>query len=94
MAIAEFFMVYIECREGVSYDDLKTKMDLCRSWYRLNEKMWIIHTTSDVEKLYRRFSSLVKESGSLFICHLDIENRQGWMNKKFWDWLKNKNSNS
>ena len=91
MAVAEFYVVYVERLEGVSYDTLKERMNLCRSWYRLNEKMWIIYSTADVDKLYSRFSRLVKEDGSLFICKLDINTRQGWMNKRFWDWIREHN---
>jgi hypothetical protein len=31
---------------------------------------------------------LVEPAGTLFICKLDISERQGWMPKKFWEWLK------
>lgn len=92
MADAEFYVVYVERREGVSYDALKEKMNLCRSWYRLNERMWIVYTTADIDKLYSRFSSLVEEDGSLFICKLDINTRQGWMNQKFWEWIRRYNA--
>lgn len=91
MAVGEFYVVYVERLEGVPYDTLKRKMNLCRSWYRLNEKMWVIYSTSDVDKLYSRFSPLVKDDGSLFICKLDINIRQGWMNKKFWEWIREYN---
>lgn len=92
MADAEFYVVYVERREGVSYYALKEKMNLCRSWYRLNERMWIVYTTADIDKLYSRFSSLVEEDGSLFICKLDINTRQGWMNQKFWEWIRRYNA--
>lgn len=88
MATAEFYIIYIERLESVSYDAVKEKMDLCYSWYRFNEKMWIVYSNRDIDKLYNRFASLVKESGSLFICKLDINTRQGWMNKKFWAWIR------
>lgn len=88
MADSSFYVVYIERLESISYETLEEKMNLCRSWYRLNEKMWIVCSTSDIEKLYRRFNPLVKRNGSLFICKLDVEIRQGWMNKRFWAWLR------
>jgi hypothetical protein len=87
MADAAFYVVYIDRLEGVSYEEVKKKMDLCRSWYRLTERNWILYTTSDADKLYSRLSPLVRDEGSLFICRLDISERQGWMNNRFWDWL-------
>lgn len=88
MAIAQFYFVYIERKSGISYETLKEKMDKSLDWYRINEKLWILYTTSDQEKWYVRLSPLVKETGNLFICKLDIDKRQGWMDESFWKWLR------
>ena len=90
MSNTEFYMVYIDRAATASYEAVKEKMNLSVSWYRINEKLWILYTTSDAEKLYKRLFPLVKDDGSIFICKLDIHNRQGWMTQRFWDWLKDK----
>jgi hypothetical protein len=91
MAEADFFVVYIDRAETVTLDSVKEKMDRCRSWYRINEKMWIVYTTRNAQGLYARFSPLIEGNGNLFICRLDIDDRKGWMSQKFWDWIRKYN---
>jgi hypothetical protein len=88
MPVANFYVVYIHRLESVSYDSIKEKMDLSRSWYRITERTWILYTTSDAEKWYARLSPFVKDDGSLFICKLDMSDSQGWMNNNFWEWIR------
>ena len=88
MANTEFYVVYINRRKDVTYAALEEKMNLSHDWYRINENLWILCTTSDEDKWYARLSSLVKETGRLFICKLDMAKRQGWMDKSFWKWVR------
>jgi hypothetical protein len=85
---AAFYVVYIKRNTSASFEDVKKKMDQSLDWYRVEETLWILYTTSDAEKWYARLSALVKESGNLFICKLDTTVRQGWMNKDFWSWFE------
>lgn len=86
--IARFFMIYIERKADITYKQIQEKMDLANDWYRIRENLWIVYSTSDEEKWYYRLSPLVKGTGSLFICKLDVEARQGWMTKDFWSWMR------
>ncbi len=88
MATAKHYMVYIERKSDVTYRQVKEKIDLSVDWYRLRGNFWILYTTSDEDKWYNRLSPFVKDSGSLFICKLDVEARQGWMTEDFWSWLR------
>lgn len=88
MPIANFYMIYIKRTKGTTYKDVKEKLDLANDWYRLRPDLWIIYSTSDQEKWYRRLAPLIKEAGNLFICKLDIKSRQGWMTKDFWSWMR------
>ena len=85
---AHFFMIYVDQKKEVSYKNLKKKMNLALDWYRIKSDLWIVYSTSDPEKWYERLAPLVKDEGSLFICQIKESNRQGWMSKKFWEWLK------
>ncbi len=88
MATAELYVVYIKRKPDVSYDAVKKVMDQSYDWYRINESLWVLYTTSDAEKWYERLSPLVKDAGRLFICKLDNTSRQGWMDKDFWSWIR------
>ena len=85
---AVFYVVYIKRNASASLDDVTKIMNNSLDWYRVEETLWILYTTSDAEKWYARLSPVAKESGNFFICKLDTSLRQGWMSKHFWSWLK------
>lgn len=85
---AHFFMIYIDRKNDVTYENVKKKMDLARDWYRIREDLWIVYSTSDPEKWYERLAPLIKKSGNLFVCQLEASNRQGWMPEEFWKWFE------
>lgn len=87
MATSEFYIVYIDPVAGTQPSAVEEKMNLSNDWYRIKSNIWVLYTTSDEDKWYSRLSPLIKESGRLFICKLDISKRQGWMTKDFWKWL-------
>lgn len=87
MAEASFYLIYIERDADISLDNVKTVIDRALHWYRLNSRVWIVYTTSDAEKWYARLKRLVKNEGNVFICRLDISERQGWMSREFWQWF-------
>lgn len=91
MATAKFYMVYIDRKKNITFEDVEKKMNLANDWYRIKEDLWIVYSTSDPEKWYSRLSPLVKEGGNVFICRLDTSKRQGWMAKSFWEWLRREN---
>lgn len=87
MSTGEFYIVYINKNKLSSYDDVKSKINLSKSWYRINETIWILYTTSNANKWYARLRHLAEGDGSLFISKLDMNDQQGWMNQNFWDWI-------
>ncbi|VTU29877.1 hypothetical protein [Variovorax sp. PBL-E5] len=91
---ANYFMVFIKRNTSATLEDVKEKMNQALDWYRVQETLWIVYSTSDAEKLYARLSPLVKDEGSLFICKLDVNARQGWMGKDFWSWLRREDPKS
>lgn len=88
MAKANNYIIYIDRSKYITYEAVKVKMDLSIDWYRIKENLWVLYSTSDAEKWYSRLSPLVKEDGSIFICKLDVDNRQGWMSNNFWKWIR------
>ena len=88
MAAASFYMIHIVRNDNATYEQVKEKMNLSYDWYRIRPDLWIVYTTRDEEKWFSRLSPLVKETGNLFICKLDINSRQGWMDEDFWSWMR------
>jgi hypothetical protein len=90
MAMAEFFNVYIYCKKDVPFEKLEKQMNLSLDWMRITQHVWILYSTSDIDKWQERLRPLVEPDGSLFICRIDIKKRNGWMSKQFWDWINSK----
>lgn len=86
--MANFFIVYLDQKLDVTAEHVKEKMNKALDWYRIDPKTWVLYSNSSVEKLYARLSPLAKEEGNIFICELNVGNRQGWMPKSFWEWLR------
>jgi hypothetical protein len=88
MASANFYQIFIAPKQGVSTDRVKKGMDLALDWFRIDPKTWIVYTTSTANKWQERLRPMVEPGGHLFICKLDISDRQGWMTPAFWEWLR------
>jgi hypothetical protein len=82
-----FYLVYVDRDPTMSLEDVKKVVDRALDWYRLNPRVWIVYSTSSVEKWYARLKPLAKDGGNVFICKLDTSERQGWMSTEFWRWL-------
>lgn len=85
-----FYIFYFgdEILDNKTYEKVKETMDKSLDWYRIERKVWIAYTSSDAEKWYERLDFFKNIGGNIFICKLDISDRQGWMNKKFWSWIR------
>ena len=85
---AAFLHIFIKPNLGVTDEMVKAKMNLAVDWYKYAGNCWVVKTTSDVAKWQIRLKPLVEPTGSLLILTIDPMQRQGWIAKGFWDWLK------
>jgi len=88
MPKAKFYMAYIQPRKDVEYETIEEKMNLANDWFRVSDELWILYTTSDADKWHSRLKPFVDPDGYLFVSKLDVTQRQGWMKKSFWKWLR------
>jgi hypothetical protein len=86
--MASYYHVMIIPKSGVDPERIKKRFDLARDWFRFNSTSWVICTNKDADTWYSRLKEFVQPGGKLFICKLDISDRQGWMPRTFWDWLR------
>lgn len=55
------------------------------------ETLWFVKTDlySSATEIYRNIRPLLREKDHLFVIEIsDSKNRQGWLSKTFWQWLK------
>jgi len=90
MPRGEYYIVYIQTNPDVSAERLTAAMNLAIDWFRIDQSIWILFTTADKVILNARFEKLVKPHGALFICKLDIKTRNGFIDKRLWEWIKSR----
>lgn len=64
-------------------------------WYRYADNCWLLYTNSDAAKWYSRLKDVVTvNNGNIFIVRVDVTDRQGWMPKQLWEWLRKDRSST
>ncbi|MFA6151244.1 MAG: hypothetical protein WC716_07990 [Chitinophagaceae bacterium] len=84
----KFYQIYLKPKEGIDEETITKKMNLSLDWFKYDKNNYIVWSTSDIAKWMTRLKPLAEPSGRLFICEIVSTNRNGWMNKDFWEWLK------
>ena len=82
------FHIFLKPKAGINEDQVKEKMNLAVDWYKYSDYCWILKSTSDAAKWQTRLKPLVQPGGTLLILKIDPTQRQGWIAKSFWEWLK------
>lgn len=57
-------------------------------WARYAPNCWIVSTNESPETLAERIRAVCGTNDSIFVCELNIDNNNGYLNKKIWDWIK------
>ena len=85
---AQLFHIFIKPKNGITEDQVKAQMNLAVDWYKYSDYCWVVKTTSNPAKWQTRLKPLVETTGRLLIIKIDPTERQGWMDKSFWAWLR------
>ena len=85
-----FLITYDLKRPGQNYSDLYDAIKSEGDWQHPLESIWAVKTGISVSAgtLYERLRPLIDENDSLFIVEITDQDRQGWLAKSFWTWLK------
>ena len=85
-----FLITYDLKRPGQNYSDLYDAIKSEGDWQHPLESIWAVKTGISVSAgtLYERLRPLIDENDSLFIVEITAQDRQGWLAKSFWEWLK------
>jgi len=63
-------------------------LDKAKDWVRYSPNSYILYTTTSVQTWYTRLRRILDEKENIFVVELNIENRQGWLPKSVWEWLR------
>lgn len=83
-----FLLLMINLNPGLGINDVQNILANNRQWYRIAPNVWVLYTNEPLLTWHQRMYPLVNPSGTMFIAPLDPSERQGWMPKEFWEWVK------
>lgn len=85
--MGKFYNIYIKPKEGVTTEQVETKMNLSLDWFRYDSNCYLTYSTSGIKKWHVRLKPLVQKGGRLFITEINPKKKNGWMIPDFWDWI-------
>lgn len=87
--MADNYILCIDPNSNYDVDNLREQLDLCLDWTRLFACTYLLHTTSEKEKLYTRFKKALPDN-KFFIMQANITSGKytGWLKPKSWDRIR------
>ena len=85
-----FLVTYDLNRPGQNYSELYEQLrSLGESQHPL-ESTWFIKTADIVtaNDVYSKLRELIDEKDTLFVVEITGSDRQGWLAKSFWQWIR------
>lgn len=70
-----------------SYEEFFDALKAHRSWAHYLRSTWLISTSSSPGELFDELRPYIRPGDHLLVARLTKE-RQGWLPKKAWDWIK------
>jgi transcriptional regulator with XRE-family HTH domain len=87
----QFLHISFDFGTEVDEDNLKQSFDLAQDWVNYIPNCWIVLTDRSAQEWYEHLKPLLGPKAHLFICKIDLSERQGWLPKWVWKWFPNKN---
>lgn len=87
----KFYVISYDLKTpGRDYTSLYDAIKSYKEWRHPLESTWIILTSETANDISEKLRSDGKMDSSdlLFVCALDINNRQGWLDKSIWEWIR------
>lgn len=93
MEETKLMLVTYDLREPVQdysrlYEILKTSF---LDWQHPMESVWVVKVGHDVmaNDVFNKIADALSPKDLVFIVEITGQDRQGWLGKNFWDWMKN-----
>jgi hypothetical protein len=84
----QFLHISFIFKEAPNLSLLDAAMNKALDFTRYSETCWIVYTSNDAKRWYKRLKPAIGAKNNVLIVKLDIAERQGYMPSDFWAWLK------
>ena len=72
------------------YTDLFRRIESLGKALHILTTVWLLKTTQDVNQISMALREQMNDNDILFVSELHESNYQGWINKTYWKWIKEK----
>ena len=74
-------------KEGQNYKDLIAEIKSFNGYCKVRDLYWFVCSTGNASTVSERLKKHMDNNDSLLVMETST-NRQGWLNKDIWEWLK------
>lgn len=74
---------------GKDYEKLYNVLKSAEGWWHYLESTWILRTSQSLSSWSDKIMNTIDENDSFIIVDITKSDRNGWLDKKAWEWLKN-----
>lgn len=85
-----FLITYDLNSPGKDYSALYEAIKGLGSWHHPLESTWAVKPSlyNNSQDIYNVLRPIIDDTDDIFIVDITNQDRQGWMPKTFWEWLK------
>lgn len=90
-ATENFYIISYDLkRPHQDYPKLYETIKSFLSWQHPLESTWVVYTRYNANEISNRLRNEgeMDDNDLLLVCRLEIQDRQGWLDKTFWEWIK------
>lgn len=86
----KYYHISINLKTGIILKNslIKRILEEHVNWIKYMPNCYIVVSDDSIDTIYNKIKTLLDEGEHVFICELKLENRQGWLPKSVWNWIK------
>lgn len=86
----KLFLLSLDVSEA-RVEEVESLIKGAKSWWHYLEKVWIIATEKSLEEWKIAVRNKIDDSDSFLIVDITGMDRNGWLPKRAWSWLRERN---
>jgi len=83
-----FIQITFDFKRQPDMAELNETLNKANDWITIAPNCWLLWTSSEADKWYSRVKKHLSDGDRVFICEVNIEDRSGWMPRKFWEFIR------
>lgn len=89
--MAKIFLITYDLKKpGQNYNEFYETIKGCGEWQHPLESTWVVKVGSNYSSndIYNQLRPRIDDGDLMFVVDITDQDRQGWLAKTFWEWIK------